>query len=67
MTTSFFLHPALLLIIGALILPFIREPFRKPYLLLVDGANNLHLLFVITTTDPGLVPDTLVHLWRPWF
>jgi multicomponent Na+:H+ antiporter subunit D len=33
--TSSFIHPALILIIGALILPFIRGPLRKPYLFLV--------------------------------
>ena len=33
--TSSFVHPALILIIGALILPFVRGPLRKPYLLLV--------------------------------
>ena len=30
-----FIHPAIFLIIGALILPFIRGPLRKPYLLLI--------------------------------
>jgi multicomponent Na+:H+ antiporter subunit D len=30
-----FTHPALILIIGALILPFVRGPLRKPYLLLI--------------------------------
>ena len=33
--TSCFIHPALILLIGALILPFIRGPLRKPYLFLV--------------------------------
>lgn len=33
--TSSFVHPALILIIGALILPFVRGPLRKPYLLLI--------------------------------
>jgi multicomponent Na+:H+ antiporter subunit D len=33
--TNCFIHPALILIIGALILPFIRGPLRKPYLFLV--------------------------------
>jgi multicomponent Na+:H+ antiporter subunit D len=32
---SSFLHPSLLLILGALLLPFIRGPLRKPYLFLV--------------------------------
>ncbi len=30
-----FIHPSLLLIAGALLLPFIRGPLRRPYLLLV--------------------------------
>jgi multicomponent Na+:H+ antiporter subunit D len=33
--TSSFIHPALILLIGALILPFIRGPLRKPYLFLM--------------------------------
>ncbi len=32
---SSFIHPSLLLILGALLLPFIRGPLRKPYLFLV--------------------------------
>lgn len=34
MSTAF-LHPSLVLIVGALVLPFIQGPLRKPYLLLV--------------------------------
>ena len=34
MTTDF-IHPAFILIIGALLLPFIMGPLRKPYLILV--------------------------------
>lgn len=33
--TSSFIHPALILLAGALILPFIRGPLRKPYLFLI--------------------------------
>ena len=33
--TSSFIHPALIMIIGALIIPFVRGPLRKPYLFLV--------------------------------
>lgn len=33
--TNTFIHPALIFIIGALVVPFIRGPLRKPYLLLV--------------------------------
>ncbi len=46
MTSSYFLHPALLLIIGALILPFIREPFRKPYLLLVPIFTFVDVVYL---------------------
>ena len=35
MTTSSFFHPSLILIIGAILLPFVRGPFRKPYLILI--------------------------------
>ncbi|MFV0437979.1 MAG: Na(+)/H(+) antiporter subunit D [Desulfopila sp.] len=34
MTTSF-IHPALILIVGAVLLPLFKDPFRKPYLALV--------------------------------
>ncbi len=33
--TSSFVHPALIMIIGALILPFVRGPVRKPFLFIV--------------------------------
>jgi len=33
--TGSFIHPALIMIIGALLIPFIRGPLRKPYLILV--------------------------------
>jgi len=39
--TSSFVHPALILILGALILPFIRGPLRKPYLFLVPVLSML--------------------------
>ena len=32
-----FLHPSLFLIFGALLLPFMQGPFRRPYLLFVPG------------------------------
>jgi multicomponent Na+:H+ antiporter subunit D len=35
MTTSFFLHPSLLFIVGAVFLPLVKEPFRRLYLVLV--------------------------------
>lgn len=33
--TGSFIHPALIMIIGALLVPFIRGPLRKPYLILI--------------------------------
>ncbi|GBE52064.1 Na(+)/H(+) antiporter subunit D [bacterium BMS3Bbin14] len=51
--TSSFINPALIMIIGALLIPFIRGPLRKPYLFLVPllafGAvisnSSLHGIF----------------------
>ncbi len=45
MTTSF-IHPALILICGALILPFIKEPFRKLYLCSVPLITFLDVIFL---------------------
>lgn len=51
MTTSYFFHPALILIIGALILPFIRGPFRKPFLMLVPILTFINVVYL------GFSPD----------
>ena len=44
--TSSFIHPSLFLIAGALLLPFIQGPLRKPYLFLAPmlalGAEVLN-------------------------
>jgi len=48
--TGSFIHPALIMIIGALLVPFIRGPLRKPYLILIPlltlgaviGNNSLN-------------------------
>lgn len=45
MTISF-IHPALILIIGALILPLIRDPFRKIYLCLVPIFTFLDVVYI---------------------
>ncbi len=45
MTISF-LHPSLLLIGGGLLLPFIKEPFRKPYLLLVPLLTFIDVVYL---------------------
>jgi multicomponent Na+:H+ antiporter subunit D len=44
--TSSFIHPALILIAGALILPFFRGPFRKPYLVLVPLLTFCDVLYL---------------------
>ncbi|MEW6289432.1 MAG: Na(+)/H(+) antiporter subunit D [Thermodesulfobacteriota bacterium] len=41
---NFWLHPALILIIGGLILPLMKGPIRKPYLLLVPVLTFLSVL-----------------------
>ena len=51
--TGSFIHPALIMIIGALLVPFIRGPLRKPYLILIPlltlgaviGNNSLNGTF----------------------
>ncbi len=50
MTTSFF-HPALIMIIGACLLPFFREPFRKPFLVLIPLLTFLNVLYL--SMHPG--------------
>ncbi len=45
MTTDF-IHPALIMIVGALILPFIRGPFRKPYLVLIPLLTFIDVLWL---------------------
>jgi len=51
MTISF-IHPALILIIGALILPFIRDPFRKMYLVTVPILTFITVIYDSAT--PGI-------------
>lgn len=51
MTTSF-IHPALILICGAFILPFIREPFRKLYLCTVPILTFLDVIYL--NSQPGV-------------
>ena len=47
-----FVHPSLILIFGALLLPLLKGPFRKPYLLCVPG---LALVAVIANS---FIPGT---------
>jgi len=49
--TSSFIHPSVLLIAGALLLPFIRGPLRKPYLFFVPLLALC--VVVLNTTHTG--------------
>jgi multicomponent Na+:H+ antiporter subunit D len=51
MTTSF-IHPALILVFGALLLPFIKEPFRKLYLCSVPILTFLDVIYL--SWHPGV-------------
>lgn len=44
MISDFWLHPALILIVGACILPWVRGPLRQPFLLLVPIAAFVAVL-----------------------
>lgn len=50
MTINFF-HPALIMIIGALLLPLVRGPFRKPYLFLIPLLTFIDVLYL--SQHPG--------------
>jgi multicomponent Na+:H+ antiporter subunit D len=50
MTINFF-HPALIMIIGALLLPLVRGPFRKPYLFLIPLVTFIDVLYL--SQHPG--------------
>ena len=52
MTTSCFFHPSLFLIIGAITLPFVRGPFRKPYLILIPVITFISV--VMLGFSPGI-------------
>ncbi len=44
--TGSIIHPSLILIFGALLLPFVRGPFRKPYLFLVPVLTLLDVIYL---------------------
>lgn len=50
MTINFF-HPALIMIFGALFLPLVRGPFRKPYLFLIPLLTFMDVLYL--SQHPG--------------
>ncbi len=51
MTTSF-IHPALIMILGGCLLPFIKGPFRKPYLFMVPLLTLLSVVYL--SWHPGV-------------
>ncbi|MDR0477146.1 MAG: Na+/H+ antiporter subunit D, partial [Desulfobulbaceae bacterium] len=52
MTGNFaFLHPSLILLVGAVLLPLMRDLFRKPYLLLIPILALLDVVFL--NAHPG--------------
>lgn len=51
MTDSLFIHPALIMILGAILLPLAQGPFKKPYLILVPLLAFLDVLFI--NASPG--------------
>lgn len=46
-----FIHPALILIVGAVLLPLIKDPFRKPYLFLVPLLTFIDVIYL--SQNPG--------------
>ncbi len=50
MTISF-IHPAFIMILGAVLLPFVRGPFRKPFLFLVPLLTFIDVLYL--SANPG--------------
>jgi len=56
-----FVHPALILIIGALILPFVRGPLRKPYLLIVPLLS-----FAAVVSNSGLSGHLATYQFMDW-
>ena len=62
MTTSYFLHPAIILIIGAVLLPFVRGPFRQPYLMLVPILTFVDV--VLLGFNPGIYGSVAFLDWQ---
>ena len=60
--TSSFLHPSLILLAGAVFLPLFKDPFRKPYLLLVPLLCFLDVLYL--NSHPGTYG--IVHFMGNW-
>jgi len=65
MTTSCFFHPALILIIGAVFLPFIKAPFRKPYLMAVPILTFINVVYL--GFNPGVYGQVDFLDWQLTF
>jgi len=44
--TSSFIHPALIMIVGACLLPMIRGPFRKPFMFLIPLLTFISVIYL---------------------
>ncbi len=62
MITSLFFHPSLILIFGAILLPFIRGPFKQPYLMLVPVAAFIQVVSV--GFSPGIYGQVSFLEWQ---
>ncbi len=62
-----FIHPALIMIIGALLLPFIRGVFRKPFLLLIPVLTFIDVLWLSQNHGTYGVVGFLANDWTLTF
>ncbi|MGA7277157.1 MAG: Na(+)/H(+) antiporter subunit D [Desulfocapsaceae bacterium] len=65
MTTSFFFHPALILILGAFLLPFFKGPFRLPYQILVPVLCFVDVVYL--GFNPGVYGQLNFLDWQLTF
>lgn len=66
MTTSF-IHPAVILMVGAIILPFVKDPFRKPYLFLVPLLTFIDVLYLSQFSGKTFGVFTFMGHWTLTF
>ncbi|MEE4164385.1 MAG: Na(+)/H(+) antiporter subunit D [Desulfocapsaceae bacterium] len=62
MTTSCFVHPSLILILGGLLLPFVRGPFRRPYLMVVPIVTFINVIYL--GLSPGVYGQVSFLDWQ---
>ena len=65
MTTSCFFHPSLILIIGALLIPLFRGPFRQPYLVLIPVLTFANVVYL--GLNPGIYGQVAFLDWQLTF